>query len=88
MSEEREAKQESGDPNQMSIKVVSSDGQEVFFKIKNTTRFSKLKGAYAQRVGKAVETIRFVSDGSRVTDDDTPESLGLEVRFVRFTSQL
>ncbi|KAH8090908.1 ubiquitin-related domain-containing protein [Filobasidium floriforme] len=62
----------------MNIKVTSTDGNEVFFKIKRTTRLNKLKNAYAERVGKNVAAIRFFYDGNRVNDDDTPDSLDLE----------
>ncbi|KAJ9099718.1 hypothetical protein QFC20_005596 [Naganishia adeliensis] len=53
-------------------------GNEVFFKIKRTTKLNKLKNAYADRVGKQVNSIRFFYDGRRVQDEDTPESLELE----------
>jgi hypothetical protein len=39
---------------------VTSQGEEVFFKIKKTTKLVKLQGAYANKVGKDVNTIRFV----------------------------
>ncbi|KAJ9104761.1 hypothetical protein QFC19_003902 [Naganishia cerealis] len=54
------------------------NGNEVFFKIKRTTKLNKLKNAYADRVGKQVTSIRFFYDGRRVQDEDTPESLELE----------
>lgn len=38
--------------------VVSSTGDEVFFKIKRNTKLSKLQGAYAGKVGKDVSSIR------------------------------
>jgi len=43
------------------IQVVSSTGDEVFFKIKRSTKLSKLQGAYANKVGKDVNSIRCVS---------------------------
>ncbi|KAG1896831.1 small ubiquitin-related modifier [Suillus fuscotomentosus] len=58
--------------------VVSSTGDEVFFKIKSNTKLSKLQGAYATKVGKDVGSIRFLYDGSRINDDDTPASLEME----------
>lgn len=42
------------------VQVVSSAGEEVFFKIKRSTKLSKLQGAYANKVGKDVSSIRFV----------------------------
>jgi len=41
--------------------VVSSTGEEVFFKIKRSTKLTKLQGAYANKVGKDVGSIRSVS---------------------------
>lgn len=43
------------------MQVVSSSGDEVFFKIKRSTKLSKLQGAYANKVGKDVSSIRYVS---------------------------
>ncbi|KAG2087363.1 ubiquitin-related domain-containing protein [Suillus discolor] len=62
----------------INVKVVSSTGDEVFFKIKSNTKLSKLQGAYATKVGKDVGSIRFLYDGSRINDDDTPASLEME----------
>jgi len=66
------------DTKTINVKVVSSSGEEVFFKIKRTTKLSKLQGAYANKVGKDVNSIRFLYDGSRINDEDTPESLEME----------
>lgn len=40
------------------IQVVSSSGDEVFFKIKRNTKLTKLQGAYANKVGKDIASIR------------------------------
>lgn len=69
-------KQEENAP--INVKVVSSTGDEVFFKIKRNTKLSKLQGAYANKVGKDVGSIRFLYDGSRINDDDTPSTLDME----------
>ncbi|KAJ2932697.1 hypothetical protein H1R20_g4401, partial [Candolleomyces eurysporus] len=67
------------DPNAtINIKVVSSTGEEVFFKIKRSTKLSKLQGAYASKVGKDVSSIRFLYDGERIQEEDTPASLDME----------
>ncbi|KAG8220345.1 ubiquitin-2 like Rad60 SUMO-like-domain-containing protein, partial [Butyriboletus roseoflavus] len=60
------------------MQVVSSTGDEVFFKIKRNTKLSKLQGAYAAKVGKDVSSIRFLYDGNRISEDDTPSSLDME----------
>ncbi|KAM6499546.1 Ubiquitin-related domain containing protein [Amanita muscaria] len=62
----------------INIKVVSSTGDEVYFKIKRSTKLSKLQGAYANKVGKDVSSIRFLYDGERIQDDETPTTLGME----------
>jgi len=62
----------------INVKVVAANGEEVFFKIKRTTKLSKLQGAYANKVGKDVNSIRFLYDGTRINDDDTPDSLDME----------
>ncbi|KAG6860228.1 hypothetical protein C0995_013901 [Termitomyces sp. Mi166 len=62
----------------INIKVVSSTGEEVFFKIKRSTKLSKLQGAYANKVGKDVNSIRFLYDGTRISEDDTPTTLEME----------
>ena len=38
--------------------VTTQNGEEVFFKIKRNTKLSKLQGAYANKVGKDVSSIR------------------------------
>ncbi|CAL1702519.1 unnamed protein product [Somion occarium] len=62
----------------INIKVVTQTGEEVFFKIKRSTKLSKLQSAYAQKVGKDVGSIRFLYDGNRVNENDTPASLDME----------
>ncbi|KIY64280.1 ubiquitin-like protein [Cylindrobasidium torrendii FP15055 ss-10] len=69
----------SQDPNApISIKVATQTGEEVFFKIKRSTKLSKLQGAYAAKIGKDVGSIRFLYDGERINEDDTPSSLDME----------
>ncbi|KAF9496988.1 small ubiquitin-related modifier [Pleurotus eryngii] len=62
----------------INIKVASSTGEEIFFKIKRSTKLSKLQGAYANKVGKDVGSIRFLYEGERINNDDTPASLDME----------
>ncbi|KAG8945166.1 hypothetical protein FRC04_001145 [Tulasnella sp. 424] len=62
----------------ISVKVVASTGEEVFFKIKRSTKLTKLQGAYANKVGKDMNSIRFLYDGQRIQEDDTPATLGME----------
>ncbi len=59
---------------QLNIKVKDADGNEVFFKVKRTTKLSKLKKAYAERMGKPENSVRFIFDGQRIGDNDTAET--------------
>ncbi|KAJ7748448.1 ubiquitin-like protein, partial [Mycena olivaceomarginata] len=53
-------------------------GRRTLFKIKRSTKLHKLQGAYASKVGKDIGSIRFLYDGERIKDDDTPASLDME----------
>ncbi|EDR06002.1 uncharacterized protein LACBIDRAFT_185377 [Laccaria bicolor S238N-H82] len=77
-SQEEEQLKTEQNNDTINIKVVSSTGDEVFFKIKRSTKLSKLQGAYANKVGKDVGSIRFLYDGTRINEDDTPNTLEME----------
>ncbi|KJE88408.1 ubiquitin [Capsaspora owczarzaki ATCC 30864] len=62
----------------VNLKVSSSDGSEVNFKIKKTTKMSKLIDAYCQRVGINPASVRFLFDGARINGDQTAADVGLE----------
>lgn len=58
--------------------ISTKDGNEVFFKIKKTTPLAKLTGAYLQRQGISEESMRFLFDGNRIRNEQTPGELGME----------
>lgn len=62
----------------INLKVKSQDGNEVYFKVKQTTKLSKLMNAYCNRVGKELSAVRFLFDGERLQPDATPEQLDME----------
>ncbi|KAJ1399546.1 ubiquitin-related domain-containing protein, partial [Ochromonadaceae sp. CCMP2298] len=53
-------------------------GEEMFFKVKSTTKMQKVFDSYAQRRGVAANTLRFMMDGDRLQPNDTPKMLELE----------
>jgi ubiquitin len=53
-------------------------GTETMFKVKRTTKMSKVFQVYAGRKGVDVNDLRFLLDGERVGPNDTPEDLDLE----------
>jgi small ubiquitin-related modifier len=58
----------------LNIKVTDNNN-EVFFKIKRTTKLEKLMGAFCERQGKATSSVRFLFDGTRVQPTDTPDAV-------------
>ena len=54
------------------------DQTEIFFKCKPHTKMEKLMGAYANRQGVQLRAIRFLFDGERIREDQTPQDIGLE----------
>jgi small ubiquitin-related modifier len=60
----------------LNIKV-SDNNNEVFFKIKRSTRLEKLMTAFCERQGKSMSSVRFLFEGQRVQPTDTPDAVGL-----------
>jgi small ubiquitin-related modifier len=79
-------------PNTSKLKVVGQDSNEIHFRVKQTTQMGKLKKSYSERVGGLASTddaphhqvgvpvtsLRFLFDGRRINDDETPKALEME----------
>lgn len=61
----------------LNIKVTDNNN-EVFFKIKRSTKLEKLMTAFCDRQGKDPKTVRFLFDGQRVTAQDTPDTVSVK----------
>ena len=61
-----------------ALKVVGQDSNEIHFRVKQTTQMGKLKKSYSERVGVPVTSLRFLFDGRRINDDETPKALEME----------
>lgn len=61
----------------LNIKVTDNNN-EVFFKIKRTTKLEKLMNAFCERQGKAPQSVRFLFEGQRVQKNDTPDQLDMQ----------
>jgi len=60
------------------IRVITSDNaNEVHFRLKQEVPMARMKRAYALKVGHSADELRYVFDGHRITDFDTPKSLGM-----------
>merc|ERR1712190_659276 len=66
------------DTEYIKLKVVGQDSNEIHFRVKQTTQMGKLKKSYAERVGVPITSLRFLLDGRRINDDETPKALEME----------
>uniref|UniRef100_A0A914PAH8 Small ubiquitin-related modifier n=1 Tax=Panagrolaimus davidi TaxID=227884 RepID=A0A914PAH8_9BILA len=62
----------------IKLKVVGQDSNEVHFRVKYGTSMAKLKKSYAERTGVNINSLRFLFDGRRIGDEDTPKTLEME----------
>ncbi|XP_014674276.1 PREDICTED: small ubiquitin-related modifier 1-like [Priapulus caudatus] len=78
---DQESKQDGGGDQgseYIKLKVIGQDQGEIHFKVKMTTNLGKLKKSYSERVGMPASSLRFLFDGRRINDDDTPKQLEME----------
>lgn len=61
----------------IKLKVVGNDQNGIHFRLKMTTQLLKLKKSYSTHVGVPVSGLRFLFDGKRISDDDTPKQLDM-----------
>ena len=66
--------QEMPQTEHLNIKVTDNNN-EVFFKIKRSTKLEKLMVAFCERQGKAMSSVRFLFEGQRVQPSDTPDTV-------------
>ncbi|XP_074650247.1 small ubiquitin-related modifier 3-like [Tubulanus polymorphus] len=62
----------------INLKVSGQDGSIVHFKIRKSTPLKKLMQAYCDRQGVSYKQVRFVFDGNRVNEGDTPSLLEMD----------
>ncbi|KAL7534624.1 hypothetical protein ACHAXR_007870 [Thalassiosira sp. AJA248-18] len=71
-----DSKPEGSEP--ITIRVRDQTGEETYFKIKKSTKMSKVFDTYAQRKGVQASSLRFLLDGDRIQPDSTPKQLELD----------
>mmetsp|Transcript_31201 Transcript_31201/g.79545 ORF Transcript_31201/g.79545 Transcript_31201/m.79545 type:complete len:93 (+) Transcript_31201:163-441(+) len=62
----------------ISLIVKDQHGTEVMFKVKPHTKLGKVFSAYCQKKSLQNDAVRFLFEGNRVLDDQTPEQLDME----------
>lgn len=70
--------EEEGKTKTINVRVVSQNGNEVQIKMKPTTEFRRMMKAYCERQGVSQSAVRFLFDGQRVGEEQTPKELGME----------
>jgi hypothetical protein len=66
------------EPAQIHIRVVDAEGDELHLKMRPDTAMNKLFRAYSINKGVALGSVRFIFDGRRLHDDDTPAKVDIE----------
>ncbi|KAK9474784.1 ubiquitin-related domain-containing protein [Dipodascopsis tothii] len=61
----------------LNIKVTDNNN-EVYFRIRKSTQLKKLIDTFCERQGKSRSSVRFLYDGERVNESDTPDALGMQ----------
>lgn len=61
--------------------AARQDGTEVFFKIKRKSPLKKLMDVYAQRQGGTPNAYRFIFDGNRIVETQTPDDVIANARL-------
>jgi len=64
--------------HQLNLKVVTQDGNEIFYKCRGSTVFYKLMRVFCDRHGISVNSVRFFFDGQRIYPYHTPHQLEME----------
>ena len=67
-----------GATSPLTIKVIAQDGTHRFFKLKPTTPLSKLMHSWCQNSGVRPDSVRFLFDGQRITETQTPAEFEME----------
>lgn len=60
------------------LRVITGEmTNEIHFRVKPATALGRLKHSYCNKLGLVADELRFIFDGTRISDDDTPNSLGM-----------
>jgi len=64
----------------LSLSITDSENNRIFFKMSPVVPFGRMFDAYLQRQGLQKGTVRFLFDGRRLQDTETPQQLDMEHR--------
>ena len=61
----------------LTLKTVTQDGSEIYFRMRRYTPLQKLMHAFCNRQGVSMNSARFLFDGKRIIDRQTPRHLDM-----------
>ncbi len=64
--------------DELNLNVKSQEGNIICFKLKKTTSLKKMIDSYCSKFGLQAKSVRFIFEGERIKESDTPEILGME----------
>ena len=62
----------------INLKLVTQDGVETYLRCKSNTPMQKLMHAFCSKLGVNINSVRFLFDGKRVNESQTPAQLDME----------
>jgi hypothetical protein len=62
----------------VNVSVVSSNHQDIYFRVRSVTKLEKLMKVYCEKLGQDISSAQFIFDAERVKDEQTAEQLGME----------
>ena len=68
------------DDEYIQLKIINEDSNEIHFRVKQTRNMFWLKKEYSEHLnqGVPVSSLRFLFDGRRINDHDSPKLLGMK----------
>lgn len=63
--------------NPMTVSFRDANGAAVDFKMKPSTKLGKAMAAFSNKIGRDPMQLRFLFDGERVAEEDTPTTVSL-----------
>jgi len=63
------------DPNATVEIIISDNNHDIAFRMKKNVKMGKVMARYAEQEGRNRATMRFLFDGDKIVDSDTPASV-------------
>ena len=74
----KRAKKRKSSSGHIDIRTMDENGTEIWFCIKPTTSLGRPMQVYCNRQGMDVKNLRFMFDGKRIEEAQTPADVGME----------